>query len=399
MLKFDFDTYTQKCISKTKKVGKTISVPLIKNKFINGKYAYYNDISEFVTKDQLVEVLSLSEYIKDNCDVFLVIGTGGSSLGSQAIIDAIKPKFKKTNPEIIYIGDDLSAINMKEVLEYIKDKEIIVNFISKSGSTMEPNVAFNIIKYIMESKYDKDQMIKRIILTTNSETGTLNKLAEEEGYRCLGIPEKIGGRFSVLTVAGLLPMAVADIDIISLIEGYNDGVEYFDLAIQYALNREVLYLQDKKVEAFIFYESKLTKFGEWLKQLFAETQGKNGKGVLPITCINTKDLHSMGQFLQDGTKMIFETAIFIENANTIKTHYNKDLNQINKIAMMQTAKAHYLSEVATNIVLLDRLDEYNLGEAIYFFMIASVAGALMINVNPLNQPGVEKYKQLIKEEL
>jgi len=399
VLNFDFNTYTQNCFSKTKKVSKTISLPLIRNKFIKGKYAYYNDIGEFVTKEQLLQVLSLSEYIKDNCDVFLVVGTGGSSLGSQAIIDAIKPRFKKTSPEIIYVGDDLSAINMKEVLEYIKDKEIIVNFISKSGSTMEPNIAFNIIKYIMESKYDKEELVKRIILTTNSETGTLNQLSEKEGYVCLGIPEKVGGRFSVLTVAGLLPMAVADIDIMTLIEGYNEGIKYFDYALQYALNRETLYLQGKKVEAFIFYESKLLKFGEWLKQLFAETQGKNGKGVLPITCINTKDLHSMGQFLQDGTKMIFETAIFIDNTNVIKTHYNKDLNEINKIAMLQTAKAHYSSDVATNIVLLDKLDEYNLGEAIYFFMIASVAGALMINVNPLDQPGVEKYKKLIKEEL
>jgi len=400
MIKCDFNKYTSKFITTMDKSKFIKKQKQITNAFTSGELSYWNQLESFVTKDELNAIINVSEYIKNNCDVFIVIGIGGSYMGSKAIIEALLPTFEKSSPEIIFLGTDLSSDYYKEVIEYIKDKEVIVDVISKSGNTLEPNIAFDIISYIMEGKYSKEELIDRIIITTDAKEGSLRKLAKKEGYFTFEIPKQIGGRFSVFTSVGLLPLAVAGIDILQLLEGFMDGVDNLPLAIEYAITREALYKKNKYVEAFTVYNPKLYYFTEWLKQLFAETQGKSGKGILPIANINTRDLHSMGQFLQEGHDIIFETVINIENAPVIQiAKYNKTLHEINKIAVDKVCLAHYKDKTPSNLITIEELNEYYIGQLIRFFITASIAGAVLIDVNPFDQPGVEKYKELIKEAL
>ena len=240
----------------------------------------------------------------------------------------------------------------------------------------------------------------RIVITTDRKEGALRKIANKEGYFTFEIPKTIGGRFSVFTPGGLLPLAVAGIDILQLLEGFMDGVEYLPMAIDYAVTREALYKKNKYIEAFTVYNPKLYYFTEWLKQLFAETQGKNDKGILPISNVNTRDLHSIGQFLQEGNPIIFETVIGVEKAPVIQiAKYNKTLHDINRIAEEKVCIAHYKDNTPSNVISIEELNEYNLGELIRFFMTASIAGAILMDINPFDQPGVEKYKELVKEAL
>lgn len=400
MIKSDFNKFTLKFITSLEKSKFNKQQKQITKAFTNGELNYWNNLDSFVSKEELSTIINVSNYIKDNCDVFIVIGIGGSYMGSKAVMEALLPTFQKNSPEIIFLGTDLSSDYYKEVIEYIKDKEVIVNVISKSGNTLEPNIAFDIISYIMEGKYSKDELVDRVVITTDKKEGTLRKLATKEGYFTFEIPKTIGGRFSIFTPAGLLPLAVAGIDILQLLEGFMTGVEYLPIAIDYAINREALYKKNKYIEAFTVYNPKLYYFTEWLKQLFAETQGKNGKGILPISNVNTRDLHSMGQFLQDGNPIIFETVIGIEKAPVIQiAKYNKTLHEINRIAEEKVCIAHYKDKTPSNLISIEELNEYNLGELIRFFITASIAGALLIDVNPFDQPGVEKYKELIKEAL
>ena len=400
MIKTDFNKYVSKFITGVDKSKFRKQEKKALNELISGNLSYWNDINSFVTRDELNQILTLSNHIKKNCDIFIVIGIGGSYMGSKAIIEALTPTFNKNKPEIIYLGTDLSSDYYKEVIEYIKDKEVIVNVISKSGNTLETNIAFEVISYIMEGKYSKEELKERIIITTDSKNGSLRKKVKEEGYYSLTIPNEIGGRFSVFTPAGLLPIAVSGIDILKLLEGFIDGGEYIPMAVDYAVTRETLFKKGKYVESFTVYNPKLYYFTEWLKQLFAETQGKAAKGVLPISNVNTRDLHSMGQFLQDGTPIIFETVIGIEKASIIKiAKYDKTLHEINRIAQEKVCVAHYKDRTPSNIINIETLDEYNLGELIRFFITASIAGAILLDVNPFDQPGVEKYKELIKEAL
>lgn len=400
MIKHDFNKYTAKFvngsdISKFNKQSKKIL-----NAFTNGELSYWNDINSYVNRDELNSILNTANYIRENCDVFVVIGIGGSYMGSKALIEALLPTFNRKKPEIIYLGTDLSSDYYKEVIEYIKDKEVIVNVISKSGNTLEPNIAFEIISYILEGKYNDDELSNRIIITTDKKKGSLRKLANEKGYVTFEVPEKIGGRFSVFTPVGLLPLAVAGIDILRLLEGFIDGEKYIDTALEYAIMREAFFKKNKYVEAFTVYNPKLYYFTEWLKQLFAETQGKNGKGILPISIVNTRDLHSMGQFLQEGHDIVFETVIGIKNASTIQImKYGESLNEINKIAEEKVCVAHYKDKTPSNVLEIEELDEYNMGELVRFFITAAILGALLIEVNPFDQPGVEKYKVLVNEAL
>lgn len=400
MIKSDFNKFTSKFITNVDKAKFNKHQKQIAKAFTTGELSYLNNLDSFVSKEELNTIINVSDYIKDHCDVFIVIGVGGSYMGSKAIIEALLPTFEKRSPEIIFLGMDLSSDYYKEVIEYIKDKEVIVNVISKSGNTLEPNIAFDIISYIMEGKYSKEELVDRIVITTDKKEGALRKLATKEGYFTLEIPKTIGGRFSVFTSVGLLPLAVAGIDILQLLEGFMSGVEYLPIAIDYAVSREALYKKNKYIEAFTVYNPKLYYFTEWLKQLFAETQGKNGKGILPISNINTRDLHSLGQFLQEGNPIIFETVISIEKAPVIQiAKYNKTLHEINRIAEEKVCVAHYKDKTPSNLIYIEELNEYNLGELIRFFITASIAGAILIDVNPFDQPGVEKYKILIKEAL
>lgn len=400
MIKCDFHKYTSKFISGIDKSKFNKSEKKASKEILSGSLAYWNDINSFVSKDELNAIMNVANYVRDNCDVFIVIGIGGSYMGSKAIMEALLPTFNKGKPEIIFLGTDLSSNYYKEVIDYIKDKDVIVNVISKSGNTLEPNIAFEIISYIMKGKYSKEELRDRIIITTDEKDGSLRKLAKEEGYFTFNVPKNIGGRFSVFTPVGLFPLAVAGIDILTLLEGFMSGGEYIPLAIDYAVVREALYKKNKYVESFTVYNSKLYYFTEWLKQLFAETQGKEGKGILPISNVNTRDLHSMGQFLQEGHDIIFETVIGVENSDVIKiAKYDKTLNEINRIAQEKVCLAHYRDKTPSLVIDIETLDEYNMGQLVRFFITAAIVGALLIDVNPFDQPGVEKYKQLVNEAL
>ena len=400
MIKCDFSKYTSKFISNIDKSKFNKNEKKASKELLSGSLTYWNDINSFVSKDEINTILKTANYVRENCDVFIVIGIGGSYMGSKAIMEALLPTFNKAKPEIIFLGTDLSSGYYKEVIDYIKDKDVIVNVISKSGNTLEPNIAFEIISYIMKGKYKKEELQDRIIITTDQKEGSLRKLANEEGYFTFNVPRNIGGRFSVFTPVGLFPLAVAGIDILTLLEGFMSADEYIPLAIDYAVTREALYKKNKYVESFTVYNNKLYYFTEWLKQLFAETQGKEGKGILPISNVNTRDLHSMGQFLQEGHDIIFETVIGIENSDIIKiAKYDKTLNEINRIAQEKVCLAHYRDKTPSLVIDIESLDEYNIGQLVRFFITASIVGALLIDVNPFDQPGVEKYKQLVNEAL
>ena len=273
---------------------------------------------------------------------------------------------------------------MYETINYLKEKEVIVNVISKSGNTLEPSIAFSLIMNLMSDKYEDDELKNRIIVTTDPEKGDLRDLANLKGFVSFTIPEKVGGRFSCLTPVGLLPIAVARVD----------------RAIEYAVLRDIMFKKGKVVESFTVYNPKLYYFTEWLKQLFAETQGKDKKGILPIANINTRDLHSMGQFLQEGNSIIFETVIGIDKDKMVALDkYDMELNSINKIALDKVGLAHFNGDTPSLMITIDEKNEETIGELIHFFILSSIIGALIMDVNPFDQPGVQEYKDLIKEEL
>lgn len=395
MLKTDFKTYLKDRNLKfyDDKILK------IKNTLNNGgEMLDWYDINKYISPDEVIKIKNISKEIRKNCELFIVIGIGGSFLGAKAVITALKPYFKKEKPEIIFAGNSLSESYLTELISYMDDKETIINVISKSGTTLEPSIAFDIIYEKMKNKYTDDELKKRIIITTDPEKGILRKLADNNNYQSFIVPTQIGGRYSVLTAVGLLPIAVSGIDIDKLLLGIKKVNK--DLAFKYATIRDSLYHQGKLVELFTFYEPKLEYFVEWLKQLFGETQGKNKKGILPSSSNNTRDLHSLGQFYQDGTPIIFETIIGIDKKGNLKNNlYKYPVEDINMIALKQVAYAHFEAGVESNVIMIDDLDEFHIGMLIYFFEIAAAAGGYLLDVNPFDQPGVTAYKKLIEKEL
>ena len=395
MLKTDFKTYLKDRNLKfyDDKILK------IKNTLNNGgEMLDWYDINKCISPDEVIKIKNISKEIRKNCELFIVIGIGGSFLGAKAVITALKPYFQKEKPEIIFAGNSLSESYLTELISYMDDKETIINVISKSGTTLEPSIAFDIIYEKMKNKYTDDELKKRIIITTDPEKGILRKLADNNNYQSFIVPTQIGGRYSVLTAVGLLPIAVSGIDIDKLLLGIKKVNK--DLAFKYATIRDSLYHQGKLVELFTFYEPKLEYFVEWLKQLFGETQGKNKKGILPSSSNNTRDLHSLGQFYQDGTPIIFETIIGIDKKGNLKNNlYKYPVEDINMIALKQVAYAHFEAGVESNVIMIDDLDEFHIGMLIYFFEIAAAAGGYLLDVNPFDQPGVTAYKKLIEKEL
>lgn len=353
------------------------------------------DVDTTISSKELDKIINVSSYIRKNCDVFLVIGIGGSYLGSKAIVEMFNKYFIKDKVEIIFAGFSLSSTYLKELLDYIKDKEVIVNVISKSGTTLETNLTFNAIYDLMKEKYTKSQLHKRIIITTDKKNGKLRELVNKEKYISFKVPDNIGGRFSVFTPVGLLPIAVSNININRLLEGVKRGKKDIDKSFLYAIIRDILYKDGRKIESFTVYEPKLYYFTEWLKQLFGETQGKDNKGLFPVSVVNSRDLHSLGQYYQQGESIIFETVINIVNNTDIKI-FNKSLNKINNLATIKVAEAHK-SHTPSNIICMDYLNEENIGELMYFFMTSAAIGAYLLNVNPFNQPGVEDYKKLLMD--
>lgn len=359
---------------------------------------------DWIKKDTTIDEYELSRLIevgttiRQSCDVFLVIGIGGSFLGSKALIESLRPYFSNSKPDIIFLGYHLSTEYLNEVIQYIKDKNVYVNVISKSGNTLETTIAFQTIYHYLK-EHDKDYQ-KKIIITTDSDNGSLRKLAQEENLTSFSIPKNIGGRFSVLTAAGLLPLVVAGIDIAELLRGAYESEDCFLEASKFALIRYHLENDSKTVEAVTYYEEKLTSFALWYQQLFAETQGKNKKGILPIPNLYTTNLHSLGQYFQEGRSQVFETVLKVQEEPTTDLYYqNKSLTEINSIILKQVAIAHKEGNTPSIVLSIPELTPYYLGNLIYFLEIAATIGAYLMDVYPFDQPGVENYKNKVKQAL
>lgn len=370
-------------------------------------------------KREFEKIKKCAKKIQDNSEVLLVIGIGGSYLGARAVIEALTNTFynlqdKDTRkfPQIFYVGNNLSSTYINDLVELIQDKDFSINVISKSGTTTEPAIAFRIFRNLLEDKYGISEAQKRIYVTTDKEKGALKQLAEEEGYESFVIPDNIGGRYSVLTPVGLLPIAVAGINIDRLMAGarfaqekYNDSNLKYNDCYKYAAARNVLYKKQKTIEILACYNPKLHYMIEWWKQLYGESEGKDLKGIFPAGVEFTTDLHSLGQFIQEGQRCLFETVISIQNEESdIKINFEEDnldglnyladktVNFVNEKAMMGTVKAHFDGGVPNIMIKIDRLDEETIGHLIYFFEKACAMSGLLLGVNPFNQPGVEKYK-------
>lgn len=401
MLEFDFETYNGKYISIEEKASYKEKIDKIKEKFNSDELSHWLNLNTYVKKEEFTQIKKVAEEIKNKCDVFVVIGIGGSYMGSKAVIEALSPTYNRSKPEIIFLGKNINPNEYVEVLDYIKDKEIAVNVISKSGTTLEPSIAFDLVLDLMKKKYDDETLKKRLIITTDAETGTLRKMANENGYQSFIVPTIVGGRYSVFTPVGLLPIAVAGIDLEKLLLGVKNAMQkHLINAMHYAVCRDILYNKGKHIESFTVYDEKLNYVAEWLKQLLAESHGKEGKGILPISNINTRDLHSMGQYLQEGKNVIFETVIGVKNNMSIYIDkYNKDLNKINNIALEKVCEAHNNGPTPSSIIWMEQLDAETLGELMQFFMLATIAGGYLLEINPFDQPGVQEYKKLITEGL
>lgn len=364
-------------------------------------------------KDEFSRIKEVAAKVRENTEVFVVCGIGGSYLGARAAIEMMNGLYGDNKPEIIYMGNTFSSTYISQVMNYIKDKEVTVNVISKSGTTTETSLAFRILKQFMEEKYGEDAK-NRIIATTDKARGTLKALADKEGYETFVIPDDIGGRFSVITPVGLFPIAVAGIDIDALMKGLHDGMgEYGDAdleknaAYRYAVARRILQNQGYDVELLVNYEPQMQMVAEWWKQLFGESEGKDGKGILPDSVCFSTDLHSLGQFVQEGKKVLFETNLYVETPMIDLTFPNDEANEdgmnylagksvdwANKMAAKGTLQAHEETGGVPNILLtMPGMTSYDFGNMCMFFFKAIAMTTLMNDSNPFNQPGVEVYKK------
>lgn len=400
-MKFDFNTYTKDYIDSDAIKKHAVKANEIKKKFeTNLKELKWFQMSEYVDNVELKEIKELAESLKATTDVLLVVGIGGSYMGTQAILSALSSYFKKTQPEIIFVGTSLSSEYYHDLLEYLKDKRISMNVISKSGNTMETIITYDMLIKMMQKRYTKKELKKRIFITTNIHSGKLLDEAKQNGYRTFFIPDDICGRYSILTPVALFPLAVAGIDIIEFLKGAKEGRMHLNYASIYAMVRTILFERERIVEAFTVYEPKLYHFTEWLKQLFAETEGKDCKGILPISVVNTKDLHSLGQFIEDGNPCIFETNFYVDTCKEVMlSKYHEPLHDIEHLVLEKVCEAHAMSGSPSNIITIEELNEYHLGEACMFFMMSAAMSAYLIDVYPFSQPGVETYKELIAQNL
>lgn len=376
-------------------------------------YLGWVDWANTYDREEYDRIKVAAKKIQENSNVLLVVGIGGSYLGARAAIDMIQGPYAKQDLEVIYVGNTFSSTAIVRVLEYIQDKEVSVNVISKSGTTTETALAFRLIRQFMEEKYG-EEAASRIYATTDKSAGLLKPLADAKGYETFVIPDDIGGRFSVITPVGLLPIAAAGIDIDALMQGVeratlelNNPELSENGAYTYAVARRILENQGKKAEMFVSYEPSMVFLGEWWKQLFGESEGKEDKGLLPTAVNNSTDLHSMGQFVQEGTKMLFETVVTVENpiADMIFPKDEGDIDQldylagkslhwVNKKAFEGTLEAHEVTGGVPNIILeIQDMDAYNFGYLVYFFFKALAMSVYMLDVNPFDQPGVEVYKR------
>ncbi|WP_027416003.1 glucose-6-phosphate isomerase [Aneurinibacillus terranovensis] len=367
-------------------------------------------------KDEFMRIKQAAERIRNSSDALIVIGIGGSYLGARAAIEALSHTFHNqmnNTTQIYFAGQNISSTYISHLLEVIKDKDISLNVISKSGTTTEPAVAFRIFRDYMDKKYGKEEAKKRIYVTTDQAKGALKKLADEEGYESFVIPDDVGGRYSVLTAVGLLPIAAAGLDIDRMMEGaaeacrkYNNPDLLNNECYQYAAVRNALYRKGKAIELLVNYEPSLHYVSEWWKQLFGESEGKNQKGLFPASVDFTTDLHSMGQYVQEGRRNLIETVLQVkkpkvkltiqedpENIDGLNFLAGKTMDEVNKKAFQGTLLAHVDGGVPNLLVELDEMNEYTFGEMVYFFEKACGISGHLLGVNPFDQPGVEAYKK------
>ncbi len=419
-LNLDNSGITQKSILEYKEQVENIHKDLHRRANDEEDFVGWLELPTNYDKEEFARIKKAAKKIARESDILVVIGIGGSYLGARAVIEALTSSFynmlpdkQRKYPQILYVGNNLSPNYMNELIEYIGNKDFSVNVISKSGTTTEPAVAFRIFREILENKYGIDEARSRIYATTDKEKGALKTLADNEGYEQFVVPNNIGGRYSVLTAVGLLPIATAGIDIDKLMEGartgqerYNDANLKYNQCYQYAVARNILNQKEKEIEILVNYEPKMHFFIEWWKQLYGESEGKEQKGIFPAGVDFTTDLHSMGQMIQEGKRNLFETVITVQNPNTdINIHPDDDnldglnylagksLDYVNKKAMEGTIKAHVTGNVPNMLIKINQLDEKNLGELIYFFEKACAMSGMILGVNPFNQPGVEEYKK------
>ncbi len=390
------------------------------NKMINEKTGAGNDYLGWVDwpveydKEELERLLKDAKYVRDNFDVLVVAGIGGSYLGAKSALDALKGLKGKDKPEIIFIGQTFSPNYTAQVLKYLEDKKFAINVISKSGTTTETSIAFRLVKDLLERKVGKEASKKMIFAVTDKEKGALKTLCNKEGYSTYVLPGNIGGRYSVLTPVGLFPLAAAGVDVKAMLLGAKEAREEFDnddlknnKCYRYAVSRDYMYRHSHPVEMFVTYEPQMSQLSEWLKQLFGESEGKEKKGLLPTSATFSTDLHSLGQFIQDGSPILFETILNVLNPNEdvsipsdeldldgLNYLAGKKMSYVNQMAYQGTLKAHEEDGgVPCNIITLEKMDAKTLGYLYYFFMRACAMSAYLLEINPFNQPGVEIYKK------
>ena len=390
------------------------------NKMIDEKTGAGNDFLGWVDwpvnydKEELERVIKDAQYVRDNFDILVVCGIGGSYLGARAALEALNGLKSDDKLEVIFMGQTFSPNYTKQVLNYLENKKFAINVISKSGTTTETSISFRLLKELLEKQVGKEAARKAIYATTDKEKGALKTLCNQEGYATYVLPSNIGGRFSVLTAVGLFPLAAAGIDVKAMLLGAAEAREAYDnadldknLCYRYAVTRDYMYRHGKPVELYVTYEQQMSQISEWLKQLFGESEGKKKKGLFPASVTFSTDLHSLGQFVQDGTPILFETIINVlkpkydieiphddEDLDGLNYLEGKNLAFVNQKAFEGTLKAHTEEGgVPCNVLTVDELDAKTLGHLFYFFMRACAMSAYLLDINPFNQPGVEIYKK------
>ena len=368
-------------------------------------------------KEEFARIKAAAAKIRQDTDILIVIGIGGSYLGARAAIEFLKGPYynsiRNGAPEIYFAGNSISGAYLSDIMELCKGKRVSVNIISKSGTTTEPAVAFRVLRRYLEEQYGEKEAAERIYCTTDKARGTLKKLADEKGYECFVVPDDVGGRYSVLTAVGLLPIAAAGADIDKLMEGaaaamkeYSEPDMYKNDCYTYAALRNAFYRKGKSVELLVSYEPRFTMMAEWFKQLYGESEGKDNKGLFPASVTFSTDLHSMGQFIQDGSRVMFETVVTFaesdkdivieseaDNGDGLNFLAGKTMSYVNSKAFEGTVLAHTDGGVPNLVISVDKPDEENLGRLIYFFEKACAVSGYLLGVNPFDQPGVESYKK------
>ncbi|CDQ39227.1 MULTISPECIES: glucose-6-phosphate isomerase [Virgibacillus] len=387
---------------------------------VGNDYLGWIDLPETYNKEEFNRVKESAEKIRNNSDILLVIGIGGSYLGARAALEMLNHSFQSylsadelNSPHIIFVGHHMSSTYIRELQDILQDKDFSINVISKSGTTTEPAIAFRIFKKMLEEKYGEEQANERIFATTDKEKGALKNTADQAGYETFVIPDAVGGRYSVLTAVGLLPIAVSGISIDEMMSGAHQAMQDLDEpslqhnpSYQYAAVRNILYNKGKTTEMLINYEPSLQYFAEWWKQLFGESEGKDNKGIYPSSANFSTDLHSLGQYVQEGRRNIFETILHVnqskynitieedgENADGLNYLAGKTLHEINDKAFQGTLLAHTDGDVPNLVVEIPKLDAYTFGYLVYFFEKACAISGYLLGVNPFDQPGVEAYKK------